>query len=548
MNNYFFKAIAAVSSIMLNMAGCQAQTFAPQAWGDWQTYGEQKGCGMYVNPVLPGDFSDIDCIEHDGYYYAISSTFQFEPGMAILRSADMVNWSVYSHAVPDVSQISEAMTSHVMDRYARGIWAGAIRWRNGRFYVYFGCPDEGMFMTTAPKIDGPWTPLHKMNIGGGWDDCCPLFDDDGQNYFVATHFADGYKTYVFRLSADGKTVDRESAVLINEGYGREANKLYKFNGKYYHLYSEDKDGGRYLMMQRADNPMGPYTEKRRLSHTQREWHEPNQGGYLQDKDGNWFFLTHHGSGDWGGRQVSLLPVTWIDGWPVIGNPDDDGIGRMVLNCRKPQTVRRDNGSLASSRRYVGFGLPDWEWNYHPVKERYVRTKKSLALHASVPLRENDLLKASNTLTMRSWQTPHNVATVCLDFSSAADGQRCGMCHFSASWSEFGVKQVGSSSVLYYRDNKGREVNVQADLNKMMKKKVYLRSSWDLSGLCHYSWSLDGCKWTDAGVTYQMEWGNYRGDRIGLYTYNNICSEGDAIFTKFIYESSDEAAVVNVFDK
>ena len=46
----------------------------------------------------------------------------------------------------------------------------------------------------------------------------------------------------------------------------------------------------------------------------------------------------------------------------------------------------------------------------------------------------------------------------------------------------------------------------------------------------------------------MEWGNYRGDRLRLYTYNNICSEGEAIFTKFIYESSDEAAVVNVFGK
>lgn len=63
--------------------------------------------GVRVNPVIPADFSDIDCIEHEGYYYAISSTFQFEPGMVILRSADMVNWQVYSHAVPDVSQISE---------------------------------------------------------------------------------------------------------------------------------------------------------------------------------------------------------------------------------------------------------------------------------------------------------------------------------------------------------------------------------------------------------------------------------------------------------
>lgn len=111
--------------ILLSLVSfCRAQqAFVPQTWGDWQTWGEQKempqsgtsvgvnsqipGGGEYVNPVIPADFSDIDCIEHEGYYYAISSTFQFEPGMVILRSADMVNWQVYSHAVPDVSQISE---------------------------------------------------------------------------------------------------------------------------------------------------------------------------------------------------------------------------------------------------------------------------------------------------------------------------------------------------------------------------------------------------------------------------------------------------------
>ena len=233
--------------------------------------------------------------------------------MVILRSRDMVNWQVYSHAVPDITQIGSELNWTQMNRYARGIWAGAIRYHNKRFYVYFGCPDEGMFMTSARKIEGPWAPLTKMNIDGGWDDCCPLFDDNGQNYFVATHFADGYKTYMFRLSDDGKTVDWDSRTLINEGYGREANKIYKWYGRYYHLFSEDRDGGRYLVMQRADHPMGPYTERHRLCHTQREWNEPNQGGYLQDAAGNWFFLTHHGHGDWGGREVSLLPVTWTSG-------------------------------------------------------------------------------------------------------------------------------------------------------------------------------------------------------------------------------------------
>lgn len=399
-------------------------SFSPTAWGDWQTWGQQT-TDTYQNPVIPSDYSDIDCIEHDGYYYAISSTFQFEPGMVILRSADMVNWRVYSHAVPDISQIGEAQTWKMMDCYARGIWAGAIRWHNGRFYVYFGCPDEGMFMTTAKRVEGPWAPLTKMNIGGGWDDCCPLFDEDGQNYFVATHFADGYKTYVFKLSADGKTVDLDSKVLINEGYGREANKLYKWNGKYYHLFSEDRDGGRYLVMQRADHPMGPYGERRRLCHTQREWNEPNQGGYLQDAKGQWFFLTHHGHGDWGGREVSLLPVTWTsDGWPIIGQPDRDSVGLMVWRHEMPvarRPVKRSSWSkddvkgMGQAVVVNGFMAEDWEWNYHPREGFYKRTAKRLVLKAFKPLRENDLLKAGNTPyaplmadTLQRGDSPHRL--------------------------------------------------------------------------------------------------------------------------------------------
>ena len=102
------------------------ERFVPLSWGDWQTWGDQ-GDGTYLNPVIPADYSDIDCIEHDGYYYAISSTFQFEPGMVILRSRDMVNWQVYSHAVPDITQIGSELNWTQMTRYARGIWACAIR-------------------------------------------------------------------------------------------------------------------------------------------------------------------------------------------------------------------------------------------------------------------------------------------------------------------------------------------------------------------------------------------------------------------------------------
>lgn len=518
--------------ILACVACCTVKMLAqnvPAKWGDWNVWG-QTSESNYRNPVLPADFSDIDCIEHDGCYYAISSTFQFEPGMVILRSYDMVNWQIYSHAVDDITQIGPAMGYDAMNRYGKGIWAGAIRYHKGLYYVYFGCPDEGMFMTTAKDVKGPWTPLHKMNIDGGWDDCCPLFDDDGQNYFVATHYADGYKTYVFRLSQDGKTVDWDSKVLINEGSGREANKLYKFNGKYYHLFSEHKGSGRYLMMQHADNPMGPYTERHQLSYAQSQWHEPNQGGYLQDANGDWYFLTHHGKGDWGGREMSLLPVTWTkDGWPVIGQPDNTDVGNMVWNCKMP--VAATHKRIEKFNAVRSFASADWEWNYHPRSGYYRKTGKKLILKAFKPLKSNDLKKAGNTLTIRSYQTPYNEAVVRMDVSDMADGQRSGMCHFSKGWSEFGVMMTNGKRTLYTRaDGDKAERAISDNLGDV----IFLRSSWGLDGISRYSYSLNGKDWISCDATYQLQWGHYRGDRLGLYTYNNEGEHGTATFSRFSY--------------
>ena len=96
-------------------------SLSAQEWGRWNVWGDTHD-GYYQNPVLPADFSDIDCIEHDGVYYMISSTFQYQPGMIIMKSTDMVNWEVAGYAVKDIRQISPAMNYDVMDRYGRGIF------------------------------------------------------------------------------------------------------------------------------------------------------------------------------------------------------------------------------------------------------------------------------------------------------------------------------------------------------------------------------------------------------------------------------------------
>ena len=341
-----------------------------QTWGQWDSWGEQPD-GTYLNPILPADYSDLDCIRVGDDYYAISSTMQYSPGMTILHSRDLVNWEIVGNAVNDLTQISPALGWQQMNRYGRGIWAGSLRYHNGRFYLYFGTPDEGLFMTSAPKAEGPWEPLTTLLAEGGWDDCTAIWDKKGRAWFLATCFKDGYKTYLFPMAPDGQSIDRSKARLINEGNGREANKLIRHKGYYYLVFSEHINGvGRYVMAKRDKKMTGNFEEERQLLLPCVEAHEPNQGGIIEGPDGQWYFLTHHGSGDWSGRIMSLLPVTWKDGWPLMGDISEGVPGKMVWQANMPYKakfkVQSAECKVMQSDEFEPKGLgPQWQWNYQP---------------------------------------------------------------------------------------------------------------------------------------------------------------------------------------
>ena len=506
-----------------------AQT-TPARWGDWPKWGDQ-GDGTYRNPVLPSDYSDPDCIRVGDDYYAISSTFQFSPGMVILQSKDLVNWTLLGHAIPDVTQISPEMNWDRMNRYGVGVWAGAIRYAQNKFWLFFGTPDEGYFMTSAPAATGPWEPLHPVLKSKGWDDCCPFWDDDGQGYFVGTHYADNCKTYLWKLTADGKDIVESSRTLINEGAHREANKLLKIKGWYYHFFSEVKGGVRVVMMQRAKSVMGPYTERRQLTAANREWNQPNQGGIVDTVKGDWYFLTHHGDGSWEGRAASLLPVTWIDGWPICGETDASGKpGLMTWSAPKPLP-----GKAVTPQSSDGFSAttlpPQWEWNYQPRADKWSLTEHPgfLRLRAFKPLRPDDLMKAGNTLTQRCFRTRDNLVVLKLDLSGLADGQKAGLCHFAKTHSALGVVQENGIRRIEYRENGKLTAGPEIKGNHL-----WLKSTWDLTGQSRYAYSTDGQTFTDFGPAYPLSWGFYRGDRIGIYSFNNQADAGYVDVDYLIY--------------
>ena len=503
--------------------GKHSDTYAPE-WGKWTAWGRRVD-GTYMNPVIPADFSDIDCIRVGDEFYAISSTFQFSPGMTMMRSKNLVDWEICSNIVDDLTQISPQLNWDRMNRYARGIWAGTLRYHDGRFHLFFGTPDEGFFTTSSPSPEGPWEPLTCLLSEPGWDDCTAIWDNKGKAWFAGTKFSDNYKTYLFPMAPDGKSIDLGKRLLINEGRGREASKLIEHDGLYYLVFSEYKPGvGRYVMARRTGDLSKGFNagEERQLTYACAESNEPNQGGIVEGEPGRWYFLTHHGTGDWGGREVSLLNVDWKDGWPLIGDIDEKGIGSMQWRKRIPELPKSRNRIISSEYFDSTRLIPHVQWNYQPREDYYSLSERPgwLRLKAFRPLERCNLMKAGNTLTQRIVRGKGS-SLVKMDISGMADGQIAGLCHFSQKYAGLGVRQdKGDRHLEFISDDKTPipGPSLTADM-------VWIKSEWDNDGSSRFSYSIDGVNFIPMNPTYQLSWGNYRGDRVGVFSFNDESDNG-----------------------
>ncbi|MDP9002534.1 MAG: glycoside hydrolase 43 family protein, partial [Myxococcota bacterium] len=407
-----------------------------------------QGNGTYVNPILPGDFQNTDVVRVGDDYYYISATKALSPGMMVLHSKDLVNWTAIGHVIPDITQMGVRYNYDRMDGEQRGVWAGAIAYRNNLFYVYFTTPDEGIFVSTAADPAGPWAPLTRMMTAAGWDDPCPFWDDDGQSYLVTTNFAldpangKTYNIHLFKMSADAKSLIASSDTIIHQSQGSEANKLFKVGTTYYHFFSHVTGEGRVPMTERSTSLSGPW-ELHQVNHVTPADRAPNQGTILQTAKGEWLFITHHGNSQWEGRPASLLPVTWAGGWPVAGRVGPDGIGNMVWSGMKP-IVGFPIAAPQTDDDFSGPTLsPQWEWYFQPRAAMWSLTERPgyMRLRAFKSLQAGNVRKTGNVLTQRPRRFATNVATVKMDISNMADGQVVGFGFLGSATATLGVSQA-----------------------------------------------------------------------------------------------------------
>ena len=338
--------------------------------------------GTYRNPVLFADYSDPDVIRVDDTYYMTASSFNYTPGLPILTSKDLLHWELVNYALDIVEEDPEKGLPHedsgkiaerfALPRHSEGVWAPAIRYHGGEFFIFYGMPDEGCYMVKTRDPLGKWEKPVCIRPAKGFIDTCPFWDDDGKAYIIHAYAKSriGFKSRlgIFELSEDGtRAVSEDEFIFDGEAPGvpgltTEGPKVMKRDGWYYILSPAGGVREGWQLALRSRNIKGPYEWKVVMAQGGSIINGPHQGALVDTVSGEEWFLHFQDRGLYG-RILHMQPVTWADGWPVIGQDDDgDGCGEPVRTFKKPTTGAGEPSYLAAGDSFTDhwIGLM-WQW-------------------------------------------------------------------------------------------------------------------------------------------------------------------------------------------
>ena len=465
----------------------------------------------YTNPILYADWSDPDPICIDGQYWMTASSFNCVPGLPLLHSNDLVNWTLVNYALPEGSVYWQgALTS---PDHGNGVWAPSIRWRDGVFFIFWGDPDRGIFQVHSSDPSGKWSEPVCVIEGKGYIDPCPLFDDDGRVYLVHgwARSRCGFNGVLHACELDAgctKAISEDVPVFDGNGTGNytvEGPKFYKKDGMYWIFAPAGgvKEGWQLAM--RSESVFGPYEWRKVLEQGSTAVHGPHQGGWVEDAAGNSWFIHFEDRYAWG-RVTHLQPMEWDDdGWCLIGDdPDGDGIGQPVDGFELP--------SAFPTRKYkeaVPFqwqGDPDVKW-FRRGRLRFAKKPEGSHNLWSVP-----------ALLLRKIEGPDMRYDTTLKLRRRGSRCRTGVVVMGQDYST--VELVRKDDGIYIErrncisaDKGSREEIV---FSERAGRKIRVRVSIDEKAICTFEYSADGRTYLQAGEPFKAKEGRWIGARIGTF--------------------------------
>jgi len=524
--------------LLLSVMGssrAQELTYASKAWIS------DNGNGTFKNPVIHADYSDPDVIRVGDDYYLVSSSFDAVPGLPILHSKDLVNWSLVGHALnrqPPYDHFSKT-------QHGNGVWAPSIRYHNKEFFIYYPDPDFGIYLIKANAITGPWSDPVLVEGGKGLIDPCPLWDDNGQAYLVHAFAGSraGIKSIlvVKQMNAEG-TKTMGNGVLVYDGHENdptvEGPKFYKRNGYYYILAPAGGVSTGWQLALRSKNIYGPYERKIVMDQGRTSINGPHQGAWVSTQSGEDWFLHFQDMGAYG-RVVHLQPMKWINDWPVIGMEiNGDGKGEPVLQYKKPLI----NGSVMISSpaetdefNASSIGL-QWQWQANPKSTWLFSTGNALRLYsAHVADSAKNLWDIPNVL-MQKFPAEAFTATVKLIFKPRMAGERTGLVVMGMDYAAFSLINKEDGLYLAYincpqADKGNAETAVWTEKIANPAIPIYLRVIVKKGPVCRFGYSFDNESFKEPVPPFTAKPGKWIGAKLGLFCSRSVATN-DSGFAEF----------------
>ena len=487
-----------------------------------------NGDGTYKNPILNADYSDPDAIRVGDDFYLVSSSFEDIPGLPVLHSKDLVNWSIIGHAL-----LRQPPYTHFnLPRHGDGVWAPSIRFHDGEFYIYYPDPDFGIYLVKAKHADGPWSDPVLVEGGKGLIDPCPLWDDDGQVYLVHAFAGSraGIKSILIvkKLSADGTKV-LDKGKLVYDGHATdptiEGPKLYKRNGYYYIFAPAGGVSTGWQVVLRSKNIYGPYERKVVMDQGASKINGPHQGAWVTTQTGENWFLHFQDKGLYG-RVVHLQPMKWINDWPVIGSDkNNSGKGEPVMQYKKPNVGKVfPIETPEESDEFNGASLGmQWQWMANPKPTWYFinPAKGTLRLYADIiPDSEKNLWETPNVL-LQKFPAEEFMATVKMTFNpnKNLEDEKAGLTIMGMSYANIALESKSDGNYLVYTDCKDADkgnTETERIISNVINDQIYLRVSVESGGKCHFSYSLDGSSYINIIREFNAVPGKWIGAKVGIF--------------------------------
>ena len=485
-----------------------------------ELYLPDQGDGSYRNPVLCCDYSDPDVIRVGDTYYMTASSFNYVPGLPILTSADLVNWRLVNYALPNIPE-----PGYEIPRHACGVWAPAIRWHDGFFYIYYGMPDEGIYMVRAADACGQWDAPKLVRAGKGLIDPCPFWDDDGRAYVIHAYANSriGFKSRIgiFPMSADGTHAIGEDKFLFDGTANHptiEGPKVYKRDGWYYIFAPAGGVATGWQTVLRSRRIDGEYEDHIVLRQGNSRVNGPHQGAWVTAADGSDWFIHFQSRGLYG-RVTHLQPMAWqADGWPIIGEPvAGETYGTPVETWRKPSQTHQPPLSLQCSDDFAdSLGL-QWQFMGNWRADFYA-VDGGLTL-AALPAPNGILWNCPHVLTQKI-AAPAFTAEVTLDARALQIGEQAGFGLIGGQYAYIALRRTtaGMRLVFVQSDGEAHQERVCEEIDapaEQLALRMVLQPTGDDTARAAFAYQHQG-DWRRFGEPFSPARHTWVGARMALF--------------------------------